>query len=341
MDTKENRPPARRRRRTAEKRPAAQRRTRLAAAAASQRREPTRQVVKAPRAEIPEVTYTMPKPLRKGKFLLRLVSVAAVVVALVMAVSVFFKVETITVLGAEKYTAWAVLEASGIQEGDPLLTLSEARAAGKIRSALPYIGDVKIDIKLPGTVSIEIRELDVTYAVESGEGWWLIAADGTLIEQIDATAAAGYTRVLGVTIRSTKAGRTAEAAEDAKDVKVTEAASETGEPTESEPTLPDDVSLPDDATPSPDRRLAAALSILQEMEKNGVIGQVESVDVTDLNALTIHFSQRLRVLLGDDSALAYKVRYMAAAVEQIESYQTGVLDLSFRYSEQGIFTPEN
>lgn len=341
MQTKDRAAPTRRRRRTTEKRPAPERKSRLAAAAANQRKRPARQVVKAPKAEIPEVVYTMPKPFRKGKFLLRLVSVVAVVIALVMAVSIFFKVETITVLGAQKYTAWAVREASGIQEGDPLLTLSEARAAGKIRAALPYVGDVKIDVKLPGTVSIEIRELDVTYAIEAEEGWWLMAADGTLIQQIDATAAAGYTRVLGVKIQSPKEGRTVIPADDEVIPEATETTAETEESSETKATLPEDVTLPDDSVPTPARRLEAALTILQGLEENGVIGEVESVDVTDVNDLMIQYSQRFRVKLGNDTALEYKLRYMASAVAQIEDYQTGVLDVSFAYSEQGIFTPES
>ena len=47
-------------------------------------------------------------------------------IAIGMGLSIFFKVDTITVTGAQKYTAWMVREASGIEEGDGLLTLSKA-----------------------------------------------------------------------------------------------------------------------------------------------------------------------------------------------------------------------
>ena len=99
MDTKEKKPTRHRRRPAAagkkpdtRKRPAPRRRV----------KQPQRRI-KAPREDIPEAVYTMPKPLHKGKFLMRMVSVVAVVLALVVALSIFFRVDTVTVLGAEKY----------------------------------------------------------------------------------------------------------------------------------------------------------------------------------------------------------------------------------------------
>ena len=203
MDTKERNPAQRRRRaptgkanqrrRTAavsarpaaDPKAAAARRRRQRKTAVAQRRRPTqvKRVVKAPREDIPGVVYTMPKPLHRGKFLMRLVTVAAVVVALMMAISIFFRVDTVSVLGAQKYTAWDVSQASGIQVGDGLLTLSKARVAGKIQSALPYVDEVKISVTLPGTVNIEIKELQVTYAISAQDNsWWLIAADGDVVK---------------------------------------------------------------------------------------------------------------------------------------------------------------
>ena len=49
----------------------------------------------------------------------------------------FFKVENITVTGAEVYSAWSIREASGIQEGDSLLTFSHARAGALIKANQP------------------------------------------------------------------------------------------------------------------------------------------------------------------------------------------------------------
>ena len=134
----------------------------------------------------PAVIYTQPQAFNRNRLLVQLLTVVAVVAALVLGLSVFFKVEKITVTGAEVYSAWAIREASGISEGDNLLTFSRARAGAQIRAALPYVDKVRIGIKLPETVIIYIEELSVAYAIKSSDGdWWLINSDGRVVEQVD------------------------------------------------------------------------------------------------------------------------------------------------------------
>lgn len=304
---------------TAKRRPTPQRRT----------RQPQRRV-KAPREDIPEAVYTMPQPLRKGKFLLRLVSVVAVVLSMVIAMSIFFRVDTVTVLGAEKYTPWMVREASGIEDGDGLLTLSKARAAGKIKSALPYVDQVKIIRQLPSTVQIEITELAVTYAIAAEDAtWWLIDSDGEAVEPIEASAAIGYTRIAGLTIQTPRQGQSVTAAE---------AQTETEESTEASG---DGITIPTQPAETNAQRLAAALSILKSLEDNGAIGQVASINVLSLTDLELQYGQRFQVKLGSSDRISYKITYMTQMISQLEDHQTGVLDVSFEFSEQGIFTPDS
>lgn len=353
MDTKERKPAQRRRKPSQGQRrtrpavgnqarranPQADRRT----AAAKRNQRPAaksrHRVVKPPREDIPEVVYTMPQPLHRGKFLLRLLSVAAVVAALMMAVSIFFRVDTVEVLGAEKYTAWDVSQASGVQVGDGLLTLSQARVAGKIRAALPYVDEVKLRVTLPGTVRIEIRELQVTYAILSQDNtWWLIGVDGTAIEAIGATAALDYTQVQGVTVEAPRVGMTVIA--QPEQTPQPESSEETGESESGsvEPTQALDLFTQPVQTNA--QRLEAALEILQSLERNGVIGQVAAVDVTSVTEIQLQYGQRFRVILGGMEDLDYKIRYMRQAISQMEDYQTGELDVSFEYAQEAIFTPE-
>ena len=58
----------------------------------------------------PAVIYTDPQPFNRSRFAVQMISVVAVVAAFVLALSVFFKVEKITVTGAEVYSAWAMGE---------------------------------------------------------------------------------------------------------------------------------------------------------------------------------------------------------------------------------------
>ncbi len=286
-------------------------------------KNPTRQqrVIRPPREEIPQVVYTAPKPMRRGRFAWRLVSMAAVVAAIFLGLSVFFRVDTITVAGADKYSPWMIRQASGISTGDALLSIGEARVASRIIAKLPYVDEVKVGVRLPGTVEIQVTELQVTYSVEDENGaWWLVSSSGRAVEQVALEKALGYTRAEGLAIRTPQPGEPVQA-------------------------IPGQIIDPGEGTAvqmdqtDADAQLAALISIMTGLEKNRIIGEVSLIDVTDTTALRLEFPQLLTVHLGDTDRMEHKLAYLASAVQQLEESQSGELDLSLDYSEDAIFTP--
>ena len=341
MDTKKKKRPAAAagRRSSAPAKAAPQRRRKTSAAAAPDRAErqrrtaqrrtkkttvkstAQRRVVRPPREEIPEVIYTAPRPLTRGRFVLSLVSVAAVVAAVFLGLSVFFRVETITVAGAEKYSPWMVSQAAGVEPGDALLSIGEARLASRIRMKLPYVDEIKVGVRLPGTVEIQITELQVTYSIEDENGaWWLISADGRAVEQVGLDKALGYTRVEGLAIQTPQQGSPVKA-------------------------LAGKIIDPDEGTgvqqdqSDADQQLEALISIMTALEHNRIIGEIALINVTDVNNLRLSYPQLLTVRLGDAQRMEYKISYLAAAVEELADTQSGELDLSLEYSENAVFTP--
>ena len=275
----------------------------------------------------PEVIYTPATPFNRNRLLLQLATVVAVVLAVTFGMSIFFKVENVTVSGAEKYDAWTIMEASGIQKGDNLLSFGKAKACGKITTALPYVESVRIGIKLPDTVNIEISELDVVYAAKDGaDNWWLITSEGKAIEQVDSATAGEYTKIVGVQLDAPVAGTTAVALEPQPQTNPTDDTTEA-------PlfTAPVTVTARD--------RLNTALTILQCLEDNGIIGAAASVDVTDLGNLELWYGQQYQVMLGDNADLTYKIRCMNSAINGengLKEYDSGILDVSFTLKEDQI-----
>lgn len=304
---------------TTRRQSAARERRRTGASGRGNRNTSTR---RRQRRAAPEVVYTPPKPFTRSGLLVRLATVVAVVLALTFGISIFFKVETVTVSGAGKYTAWQIMEASGIREGDNLLSISDARASGKIMAALPYVETARIGIKLPDTVNIEITEFDVVYSIKSQDNdWWLISADGEIVEKTDSATAGDYTKVLGVQLALPEQNTKAVAYEQTTTA-----------------TNPEGVTNP--VTVKASEQLSAALSILQYLEANGVIGQVVSVDVTDISNIELWYGQQYQVKLGDTSQLNYKISAMAQAIAQMDDYHTGVLDVSFTFWPEEVgYTP--
>ena len=301
----------------------AERQRRTAARRTTKSKNPParRRVVRPPQEEIPEIIYTAPKPLTRGRFALSLVSVAAVAAAVFLALSVFFRVETIAVAGAEKYTPWMIRQAAGVEPGDALLSIGEARVASRIRMKLPYVDEIKVGIRLPGTVEIQVTELQVTYSIEDENGaWWLISADGRAVEQVTLDKALGYTRVEGLAIRTPQPGAAVQA-------------------------LPGQLIDPDEGTAieqdqaDADEQLSALIAIMTALEHNRIIGEIALINVTDVNAIRLEYPQLLTVRLGGAERMDYKIGYLAAAVEELADTQSGELDLSLEYSEDAIFTP--
>ena len=275
----------------------------------------------------PEVVYVPPKPFNRNRLLLSLAITLAVVLALTFSISLFFNVEVITVSGAEKYDAWTVKEASGIQYGDGLLSFGKAKAVGKIKLELPYVNTVRIGIKLPNTVNIEITEWDVLYSIrDEGNRWWLLNSEGKIVDNVDSATAGEYTKILGVVLTEAAEGQQAKALETSN------ATDESGE------TLMSVVRASD--------QLNTALNIITCLECNGIIGEVASVDVTDLGNLELWYGQRFQVQLGDSMDLNYKIKCLKSVVKgtdeknSLKEYDSGILDISFTIKEdQVIYDP--
>ena len=287
-----------------------------------------------------DVVYTQPKVFQRKRFFLHLATVAAVVLALTLGMSIFFKVKTVSVGGTQKYTPWDIRQASGIQEGENLLTLNEAMVAGKIKTQLPYVNTVRLGIKLPDTVNIEITEHDVVYAIQASDGsWWLMTAGGHIVDGTTPVQADGYTKILGVQIELPKIGDQAVAA---KPEEPTEAPTEEGQ-TEPEETVAETEATAPAVIPItvfPAQKLEAAISILQQLELNSILGGVDSVDVTDIYDLRISYEDRYEVILGDSSRMEMKIKAMKQSVDQMTDYQRGELDVSFTtWPDQVGYTP--
>ncbi len=258
------------------------------------------------RSNAPEVVYTQPKPFQRRRFILHLLTVFAVVLAIFMGISVFFKVKTVMVSGAEQYSAESILEASGLEKGDSLLFFGEGMTAGRILKELPYIRQVHFDIKLPGTVTIIVEEIQVVYAIrEAGGNWWLMSSDGKLTEQIDLAKANEYTKILGVEIRDPEVGEMAQAAETAPD--------------------------PNASVPAAEKaadRLEAALLLAVQLEENEILGKVASVDVSDLVQLQLWYGKQYQVKLGTKDHMDHKIAAFRQTLLDPKTPAEGIMDLT-------------
>ena len=325
---------------TAAKRPDSDRSRREAAARAARIKAMKQEVQQAPKrrvsrphAPLQPVVYTQPKVFNRNRLIVQLATIAVSVLAVVLCLSIFFRVETITVSGANAYSAWAIREASGVEEGDYLLTFGKARACAKIKAELPYVDTVRIGIKLPNTVNIVIEEIDVVYAVQDQDGiWWLMTSEGKVMEQTDTAGASAYTKVLGVKLQKPEPEKPAVAFQEL----VEQAQSGQTDLPEGETQVPIPVVV------TQQQKLNAALDILQALELNEIVGEAASVDVSDLTRIELWYGTRYQVNLGENSNMDYKIACLKGSVNKLSDYDSGELDISFTtWPDKVTYTPFN
>ena len=291
----------------------------------AQKHTQERQEQEARKAKAPAVSYNQPTPFNPQRLAMQLGLVAAVVVAFLLGVSVFFKVEKVVVYGNRSYDAWTIREASGINEGENLMAFGAAAAGDRIMKELPYVEKVRIGVTLPNTVNVYVTEYDVSYSLEADDGsWWLMTSDGRIVEEIDVGRSAAHTIIQGVKLSSPVVGEQAVAAENGPETSTNEAGEEIEVPV---------------ITTGKDR-LEAAQTIMASLELCDVLGEVATIDVSQTGNMSLWYGVRFEVLLGGSKNMDKKIAWMASTIDQLEDYQSGTLDVTFTVRpDQAVFTP--
>ena len=263
----------------------------------------------------------------RGRFgpLLKLLCAAAVVVALTVGATVFFRVETVEVTGNSRYTQEEVAAASGIELGDNLYAMNKFSIQRQIRELLPYVSEVSIRRDLPSTIRIQVTECQAAARVmpsasaqapegetPDGEGVagqeradeaWLISVTGKLLEPAPADSQA--LEVSGLTLLMPRAGTA--------------------------------LAVPQEE----EARSGALLALLAALEKTDMLSRVSAVEVGSTR-MTMRYLDRFDVelLLGGD--FDYLLQVLTSAVADLDQRVgptcTGTLDLT-REDAQAVYSP--
>ena len=234
------------------------------------------------------------KRRRRGRFaaLRKLLSLLLICAAIVAALVLFFKVETITVEGNQRYSDQEVIEACGIQPGDNMLLLNKYELSSSIYSKLSYVGAVQISRSFPSTLKIQVEECSVAAAIVTMDGTWLCSSQGKLLEQASGSLPENCPRVEGCTLLLPAAGEKL-------------------------------------AMPEADRlRQTRLLELLQALEKENMLPLIRQIRMGGSSRITLTYEERFAGYLPWDGDMEYLVRYLAAVVDKLEANETGIIDLT-------------
>lgn len=232
------------------------------------------------------------KKSRRHNALFAPVAFVLICVSLILAMSIFFKVNAIEVVGNTRYTAEEVIQASGIDTGDNLFFVNRISAGSRIRTRLPYIQEATIDRQLPDKVVITVTESQSIACVASGTGLWLIDRECKLMGTVSQEDSAGFILVTGLEPIDPEVGN-----------KVEPGVEDSG-------------------------KVAYLTEILTEIEVRGLDDKISNLDITSVANPTFEYDGRFLVKLGSKTDTVKKFGTLLSAVEQLAAGDTGTIDLS-------------
>ena len=243
---------------------------------------------------------------RRGKGKAYTVVAAVIIIAAaILAVTVFFRVSSITVVGCERYTEDEIIRASGIVKGGSLILQDTDAAADSVYNSFPYIQSVNVERHVPGSVSITVAESRESAVAELNGSYWLLGTNGRVLSQASRKEKDNYISVIGLDIESAREGEHLKLSEE-------------------ESTALGDVS-----------------GLLAALHDNGMSGMVYTADFTESRDIVLRFRDKYTVRFGAPEDMDYKVRYIIEIIEYLEQQEElrpGTIDLT-RGSEAH-FIPE-
>ena len=232
---------------------------------------------------------------RRGSFsfLYKLLSVLVICGAIIAALTLFFRVDSIVVSGQQRYTDEQVQEASGVQIGDNLYLMNKNQVAANIVKAQPYIEYTRINRDLPSPLVIEVTECGAPLAVVQDGFAGLVSARGKIVDQLDVAAAADYGVISGCQLLSPSVGTKLALATDYSS------------------------------------QQNSLLELLSALEAAGMMEQVDGIRLDDLAAIRMDYDGRFTVKMpyGADYAQKLKILQMALESEYVQDNMTGTFDM--------------
>lgn len=223
--------------------------------------------------------------------------VLLILAAIVAGSIVFFRVDTVSVEGNERYSQEEIVAISGIQDGDNMFLLNKYEIYDTLLTELTYLDDVSIHRALPATIRITVTECTVAAAArdEATGEWWLVSSAGKLLERVGDPGS--YLQVTGLSFAAPSEGTKIAVGEEQR------------------------------------LQMEALLQILPSMENRGLIADCQSIDLSSASVVTMQYAGRLEVKMKLSSDFDYQMRVLSTVMEEYvnakwDAAETGILDMT-------------
>lgn len=232
---------------------------------------------------------------RRGSFhfLYKVLSMLAICAAIVAALTLFFRVDSVEISGQNRYTEEEIRAATGVEQGDNLFLLNKYDMAGRIVEQLPYVEDLCISRRLPSTLVIEVTECGRPMGVEQDGSVWLVSSRGKIVDQLTPEDDADFGRITGCQLLSPSVGTRIALATDFAS------------------------------------QQESLLDLLSALAEAGMLEQVDGIRLDDLSMIRMDYDGRFTVELPYDADYGQKMTILRMALESgyVQDNMTGTFDM--------------
>ena len=236
------------------------------------------------------------KIVRRKERRARLTKIIAVLLSLVcgvLALTAFFRVEQLEIVGLTRYETQDVLNTFGIKQGDNLFFCDSLRGQKRLLAQYPYFESVSVERDLPSRMVVTVKEAQPIAAVNSTQGgWFVLDKDCRVLERTDQEGAKDAAEVLGLRTPGAEPGQT---------------------------------------LPAEDPDVLEALKTLANgLDKVGLGGKATLYNLQDLDSIWFLYEERFAVCVGDTKNLDHKLAILQALVtgDQFTPSDKGSINLA-------------
>lgn len=236
------------------------------------------------------------KIVRRKERRARLTKTIAVLLSLVcgvLALTAFFRVEQLEIVGLTRYETQDVLNTFGIKQGDNLFFCDSLRGQKRLLAQYPYFESVSVERDLPSRMVVTVKEAQPIAAVNSTQGgWFVLDKDCRVLERTDQEGAKDAAEVLGLRTPGAEPGQT---------------------------------------LPAEDPDVLEALKTLANgLDKVGLGGKATLYNLQDLDSIWFLYEKRFAVCVGNTKNLDHKLAILQALVtgDQFSPSDKGSINLA-------------
>ena len=248
------------------------------------------------------------QPKGKAGILYAVVMTLLMAASVVLACTVFFRVESVQVVGVERYTVEEIQEVASVEKGSNLILTPGEQVAGRLYKNLPYVDHVEVQKRFPTTLRLVVTEAVPAAVVPASATVEMTGEDGKIIPTVAVT---GEMWIID------PKGRLLEPADEAaQNQYITVTGVAAFEPAQGE--------IIDVENPNQKDSL---LGLLQALESEGMLANVTDIDASLTTEISMVYDGRITAKLLSNTDFVRKLRIFEEVVALTGEYEHRTVNL--------------